>query len=72
MDTKDKKKLAIITTLLVLLISSGTVGYMTISQVSFVDALYMTIITISTVGYGEVGKMTEDSKIFSIFIIHTS
>lgn len=69
MDTKDKKKLIIIVTLLFLLISSGTIGYMTLSGVSFVDALYMTIITISTVGYGEVGKMTEDSKIFSIFVI---
>lgn len=69
MNNKDKKKLAIIISLLVLLISTGTIGYMTITEVGFVDALYMTIITISTVGYGEVGKMTEDSKIFSIFII---
>ena len=69
MDNKDKKKLFIIITLLFSLISIGTIGYMTLIGVSFVDALYMTIITISTVGYGEVGKMTEDSKIFSIFII---
>lgn len=69
MDTKDKKKLFIIITLLFSLISTGTIGYMTLIGVSFVDALYMTIITISTVGYGEVGRMTEDSKIFSIFII---
>lgn len=69
MDNKDKKKLAIIISLLLLLITTGTIGYMTITEVGFVDALYMTIITISTVGYGEVGKMTEDSKIFSIFII---
>ncbi len=65
----DKKKLLIIITLLLLLISVGTIGYMTLIKVSFIDALYMTIITISTVGYGEVGRMTESSKIFSIFII---
>lgn len=69
MDTKDKKKLFIIVTLLLSLISIGTIGYMTLIGASFVDALYMTIITISTVGYGEVGRMTADSKIFSIFII---
>lgn len=69
MDNDDKKRLLIITTLLFLLISAGTIGYMSLIKVSFIDALYMTIITISTVGYGEVGKMTEDSKIFSIFII---
>ena len=69
MSWRDKKRVIIVTTLLFLLITIGTVGYMTLINVSFVDALYMTIITISTVGYGEVGKMTEDAKIFSIFII---
>ncbi len=42
---------------------------MTLLKVGFVDALYMTIITISTVGYGEVGVMNEAAKLFSILII---
>ena len=36
------------------LIASGTVGYMAIEQMPFLDALYMTVITITTVGYDEV------------------
>jgi len=36
---------------------------------SFVDAVYMTIITISTVGYGEVHPLTAAGRIFSVFLI---
>lgn len=47
----------------------GTIGYRHLLQVSWVDALYMTVITISTVGYGEVAEMTDIAKLFSIIII---
>ena len=45
---------------------------MAISDYSFVDALYMTVITITTVGYGEVHPFTDADKIFSVFLILTS
>ena len=38
-------------------------------DVSFVDGLYMTIITVSTVGYGEVAPLTPLAKWFSIIFI---
>lgn len=47
----------------------GAVGYYYLLDVSLVDALYMTIITISTVGYSEVAEMTTTAKFFSMFII---
>lgn len=50
----------------------GTVGYMVIEGWSFVNALYMTIITISTVGYGEVIPLTEYGKLFTAFLIVSS
>lgn len=52
-----------------ILISVGTLGYHLLLDVDFVNALYMTVITISTVGYGEVGILTPEAKIFSIFFI---
>jgi len=55
--------------LLSLVIIIGVTGYMIIEQWSFLDALYMTIITISTVGYAEVHTPSTIGKIFSIFMI---
>ena len=50
----------------------GVVGYMILSHYSFVDALYMTVITITTVGFGEVKPFTPEEKIFTVFLILTS
>ena len=58
--------------LLVLVLMIGVFGYMFISDYSFVDALYMTVITISTVGFREVGAFGEEEKLFTIFLITTS
>ncbi len=50
----------------------GVAGYMILSDYSFVDALYMTVITITTVGFGEVKPFTPEEKIFTVFLILTS
>ena len=50
----------------------GTVGYMLIESYSLIDALYMTIITVSTVGFREVKPLSDPGKIFTIFIILSS
>lgn len=55
--------------LLLLVIIIGVVGYMNLSNDSFVNALYMTVITISTVGFGEVHPLSENEKLFTIFLI---
>ncbi len=47
----------------------GTLGYMVIEGWSFIESLYMTVITISTVGYSEVYPLGESGQIFSIFLI---
>jgi NADH:ubiquinone oxidoreductase subunit K len=47
----------------------GTIGMMAIEHLSFVDALYFTIVTIATVGYGDVTPVTTGGKVFSIFLI---
>lgn len=61
-------KLAIV--LIVLVFLTGIVGFRYLYDYSWVNALYMTIITISTVGYGEVQPMDTYGKIFtSLFIV---
>ena len=54
---------------LVLVVATGVIGYMVIQGWSFLDALYMTVITISTVGYKEVGDLSTAGRIFSIVLI---
>ena len=53
------------------LIIIGTTGFYFIggNQWSIIDSLYMTIITLSTVGYGEVHKLGDLGKIWSILLI---
>jgi voltage-gated potassium channel len=58
--------------LLVVVVAIGVLGYKFISGYSFVDALYMTVITISTVGFGEVNPLNDQEKLFTIFLITIS
>ena len=58
--------------LLVFVLTIGVTGYMLLSGYSFVDALYMTVITISTVGFGEIEPLNDQEKLFTIFLITTS
>lgn len=66
---EEKRKLKFILLAFTLLLIIGVVGYMALLKVGFVDALYMTVITISTVGFGEVGTTSSQSEIFSVFMI---
>ncbi|NNC49198.1 MAG: potassium channel protein [Flaviramulus sp.] len=55
--------------LLVAILFIGVFGYVLISGYSYIDALYMTVITMTTVGFGEVIPLDDQSKIFTIFLI---
>jgi len=58
--------------LLLIVLTIGVFGYKFISKVSFIDALYQTVITISTVGFAEMHPFNDAEKIFTIFLIITS
>ncbi|GGK44325.1 MULTISPECIES: potassium channel family protein [Flavobacteriaceae] len=66
---KSKSKLVISIGLLLVVISIGVGGYMTLSDDNFIDSLYMTIITMTTVGFGEIHPLTYNEKLFTIFLI---
>lgn len=55
--------------LAVLLVCLGSWGYMLIEGWSSLDALYMTIITLATVGYGEVHEVSSIGRIYTIVLI---
>lgn len=58
--------------LLVLVLFVGVLGYRYVSNYSWIDAVYMTVITITTVGFGEVHPLDTGAKIFTIFLILSS
>lgn len=55
--------------ILLVVLSLGTTGYMLIEKWSLLDSLYMTVITITTVGYREMGPMSPAGMVFTIFVI---
>ncbi len=59
--------LAFVTFLALILV--GTSGYHWLEGMSIVDALYMTVITISTVGFGEVRALSPTGRMFTITLI---
>lgn len=58
--------------LILLIVAMGTIGFIFIEKYSFIEALYMTIITISTVGYAEVHPLSNAGRLFNIFLIISS
>lgn len=52
-----------------LVILSGTLGYMLIEGYGLMDAVFMTVITIATVGYSEVKPLSDNGRLFTIFLI---
>lgn len=47
----------------------GTIGYVMIEDWDILDAIYMSIITLSTVGYSEVHEMSRAGRVFTVFLV---
>jgi voltage-gated potassium channel len=52
-----------------IVLAVGTAGYMLIEKWTFLECIYMTVITIATVGFQEVRPLSEIGRIFTIFLI---
>lgn len=65
----DHSRLRISIILLFAVICAGTIGYSVFEDMSVFDAFYMTIITISSVGFSEVKPLSQVGRIITIIII---
>jgi voltage-gated potassium channel len=63
------KQLKLSLLVLMLLVSLGTAGYMVIEEWRFLDAFYMTVITLGTVGFKEVHELSDAGKLFTVVLI---
>ncbi len=62
-------KIVRILLLMALLLISGSTGYVLIEDWLFFDGLYMTVITVAGVGYGETHPLSEHGRIFTMILI---
>ena len=54
---------------LVIMIGIGTIVYCGFEDLSFVDGIYMSTATVSTIGYGDISPRTQGGRVFAIFWI---
>lgn len=63
------RRLALIVLAMVLTLAYGTVGFVLIEHYPLFDAFYMTLITVTTVGYGEIHELSRAGRIFNSGLI---
>jgi voltage-gated potassium channel len=65
------RRVAILIAMSALLVAFGVSGYIIVEHFTFLEALYMTVITLATVGYTEVKPLDDAGRIFTIVLILT-
>ncbi|GAB1421952.1 potassium channel protein [Anaerolineales bacterium] len=63
------KRVLLLLMALLLLVAMGTVGYMILEGWDVLDSFYMTVITVGTVGFGEVLPLSDGGQFFTIILI---
>lgn len=69
MTSNPIKQLKLSLFVLLLVVSFGTIGFIWIEGWNILDAFYMTVITLGTVGFKEVHDLTDYGKMFTVVLI---
>jgi voltage-gated potassium channel len=64
-----RRRLAVIAIAIVVTLGGGTLGFVLIEHYPVFDAFYMTLITVTTVGYGEIHPLSRAGRIFNSCLI---
>jgi voltage-gated potassium channel len=63
------RRLAFIATAMAITLAGGTAGFVWIENYPVFDAFYMTLTTVTTVGYGEIHTLSRAGRVFNSFLI---
>ena len=66
---ESRRKIVVILVSFLVILLLGSIGYMVFEGRELLDAIYMTIVTVSTVGYGDLVPMSPGGKVFTILLI---
>ncbi|MBL8164958.1 MAG: potassium channel protein, partial [Anaerolineae bacterium] len=66
---ETQRQLRIAIAAIIVIISIGVLGFILIEGLSFLDAIWLTIITLATIGYGDIYARTEGGRIFTVLLI---
>ena len=69
MDVLDKHIYRLLAGLVLLVLATGTIFYHLVEKFSLVNSYYFSVITLSTVGYGDLTPHTTAGKLFTTFYI---
>jgi voltage-gated potassium channel len=64
-----QRRLILIVTALTIVLGGGTLGFVLIENYPVFDAFYMTLTTVTTVGYGEIRPLSHVGRVFNSFLI---
>jgi len=67
-----RKQIIVSIVLIFSVIAAGTLGYIIIEGWNILDALYMTVITITTIGFKEVHNMSDPGRVFTVLLVFFS
>ena len=70
MDTV-RFRLQIFLVLLLIVMLTGTLGFMKLEGLTLTDAVYFSVVTVATVGYGDITPVTQSGKILALILIIT-
>jgi voltage-gated potassium channel len=62
-------RLGILAIVLLIVVIAGTIGFSVTEKLSVEDAFYFTIVTVATVGYGDIAPVTQAGRILSVVLI---
>src|SRR5215475_3122185 len=63
------RRLAVIAIAILAMLAFGTAGFVLVEHYPLFDAFYMTLITVTTVGYGEIHPLSYAGRIFNSFLL---
>jgi voltage-gated potassium channel len=64
-----RRRLKILTAMVVGVLSVGAAGFMLVAGYSPLDAIYMSVMTVTTIGYGEVRPLSPAGRVFNTFFM---